>query len=197
VRPADNPFRSDRIEALPYEPPHTTWPLLLDRLASLQFRAAVVGPHGSGKTTLLDRLASDLHHHHPIHRLFFNDSSQRPGPHDLAAQIPAHFTGLVLLDGAEQLPLTTRLALHRLTRSCRGLILTCHRRLLWPRLPVLLHTSTDPHLMHRLLRQLLGSDPSPDIMRQADALFIRHRGNLRLVWRSLYDITGSVGPPAL
>jgi len=61
VRARDNPFASDRVERLRYRlPDGMTWDELLERLAALRFRAALVGPHGRGKTTLLEDLAPRL-----------------------------------------------------------------------------------------------------------------------------------------
>ena len=57
MRPRDNPFTADRLEALPFRlPGGLTWDALLDRCAAAKWRGAIVGPHGSGKTTLLEQL---------------------------------------------------------------------------------------------------------------------------------------------
>jgi hypothetical protein len=57
VKARENPFRSERIESIPYIfPEDDSWELLLRRLGALGFRGAICGPEGSGKTTLLEEL---------------------------------------------------------------------------------------------------------------------------------------------
>ena len=59
-RPADNPFASHRIEALPYRGLAVSGGGLGSRVDELGGRAAIVGPKGSGKTTLLEELGGQL-----------------------------------------------------------------------------------------------------------------------------------------
>ncbi len=54
-----NPFRVRRLLALRYRL-DGCWEPLLERLAKLGRRAALVGPQGSGKTTLLEELEERL-----------------------------------------------------------------------------------------------------------------------------------------
>src|SRR6185436_15582003 len=60
MRAADNPFAVRRVLAIRYRLSGETWEGLLERLAALRYRAAIVGPHGRGKTTLLEDLAPRL-----------------------------------------------------------------------------------------------------------------------------------------
>ena len=60
MRARNNPFAVQRVLAIRYRLGGTTWDELMERLASLRFRAELVGPHGSGKTTLLEDLGSRL-----------------------------------------------------------------------------------------------------------------------------------------
>ena len=60
IRARDNPFRADRVQSLPYRLMDTTWDALLDRLAALRYRAAIVGPEGSGKTTVTTTFLEQL-----------------------------------------------------------------------------------------------------------------------------------------
>ena len=55
-----NPFGAGRIRALDYIPQEMSWTQLLARLKTLDYTAAIVGPHGSGKTTLLRHLEQRL-----------------------------------------------------------------------------------------------------------------------------------------
>ena len=58
-RARDNPFRVRRVLDLRYRL-NGGWEPLLERLADLGYRAALVGPEGSGKTTLLEDLEERL-----------------------------------------------------------------------------------------------------------------------------------------
>src|SRR5687768_9283988 len=60
MRARDNPFSTDRVLKIRYRPRGWTWDGLLARLASLDYRAAIVGPEGRGKTTLLQDLEPHL-----------------------------------------------------------------------------------------------------------------------------------------
>ena len=60
LRARDNPFAVQRVHAIRYRLAGITWEELLERLAALGFRAALVGPHGHGKTTLLEDLGARL-----------------------------------------------------------------------------------------------------------------------------------------
>ena len=186
-----NPFRAQRIDALPFRPRGVTWEGLLDRLRQLQHTAAIVGPHGTGKTTLLDRLETDLRAAgHAVVRLALH----RPGPR--LPDRPLQHVGpgvIVMLDGADLLGL---LAWRRFRRECcargaAGLVVTSHRRRL---LPVLVETATDPALLDTLLDELVP-DADAALRAHAHALYRYHRGNLRAAWRDLYDTCAAPPTP--
>ena len=177
MRARDNPFSSDRVERLRYRlPAGMTWEELLERLASLRYRAALVGPHGRGKTTLLEELARRLAARgfrartvtlrHDERRI---DWSRLRG---LGAQ------DVLLLDGAE---LLGRLAWLRVRLSCGragGLIVTSHHAGL---LPTLLQCDTTPELLAELARELTGEEL------EVGELFARHGGNVRMAFWEMYD----------
>src|SRR5688500_16201828 len=60
LRARDNPFAVHRVLAERYRLDEAGWTRLEARLAALDNRGAIVGPHGSGKTTLLEDLADRL-----------------------------------------------------------------------------------------------------------------------------------------
>lgn len=177
MRARDNPFASDRVEGLRYRLPEgLTWDRLLERLAALRFRAALVGPHGRGKTTLLEELAPRLAARgFRVRTVTLRQEERRVdwkrfrglGPEDV-----------LLLDGAE---LLGRLGWLRVRLSCRcagGLIVASHRPGL---LPTLLECGTTPELLSALVRELTGEDLD------TGDLFARHRGNLRMAFWELYE----------
>ena len=177
MRARDNPFASDRVESLRYRlPDGLTWDDLLQRLADLHFRAALVGPHGRGKTTLLEDLAPRLTNRGFRVRTVTLRQDERKvdwqrfrglGPDDI-----------LFLDGAE---LLGRLAWLRVRFHCRqagGLIVTSHHPGL---LPTLLQCETTPELLAGLVRELTGQEL------ETGDLFTRHSGNLRQAFWEMYD----------
>jgi hypothetical protein len=126
VRARDNPFASDRVESLRYRlPAGLTWDELLQRLAALRFRAALVGPHGHGKTTLLEDLAPRLTARgFRVRTVTLRQDERKVDWQRFRSLGPDDF---LLLDGAE---LLGRPAWLRVRLSCRragGLIVTSHR----------------------------------------------------------------------
>jgi hypothetical protein len=182
MRARENPFRSDRLLGLRYRLSETEWEVLIERLAALGNRAAIVGPRGSGKTTLLRDLAERLAVRHTVLNIRLNDVTpsipwrtwRMLGDHDY-----------VLLDGAERLGPSAWLAFSAATRNSSGVVITTHAP---GRLPTLRECATSPELLAALVEELLGE--RPDWLDET-ALFERHRGNLRDALRALYDVFAS------
>ncbi len=194
MKARDNPFSTDRVLRVRYQPEGTNWDDLLARLAQLDYRAAIVGRKGTGKTTLLEDLVPRLA------RLGFRPTLLRldeEHPH-LAPAFEREFCrrltrrDLVLLDGAEQMGWWPwRRFLRRSARS-GGLIITSHRAGL---LPTLIECHPTPELLEHLLRELLGA-PASKLREEAQKLYAACQGNIREVLRGLYDIcAGMEGAP--
>lgn len=165
-----NPFRTERTDALAPlldEP----LPAVLARFAALGHRGVLVGPHGSGKTTLLEALARQLVEVTWL-RLRRDPAHNRRALAALPPQVP----GTLLIDGLEQLG---PLAWWRVRRCAGRILATSHRR---GRLPLLREHRASPKLLIGLVRAL-GEKPPVD----AEALVVRHRGDLRACLRELYD----------
>jgi hypothetical protein len=206
TRARDNPFATDRLEALGYRSPRTGEPVdlerLLERLEALGRRAAVVGPEGSGKTTLLDDLEPLLKARgHRVRRLRAEagtgalveerNRGERVRPESLWPEGAAGDGPFLILDGADRLKRRIwRRVRRRLERGSAGALITSHRPGL---LPTLTECSTSPALLARLVRELAppaGTAPgsgSPPALPSAAELHARHRGNLRLALLELYD----------
>jgi hypothetical protein len=185
VKARENPFRAERVIAtIRYTCPDGDLDSLIAKLATLRYRAAIVGPHGAGKTTLLEDLGRALQDRGFLItsvRLATDDrrlpdawrsSAARLGPRDI-----------VCLDGAEQLTAIQWLWFRWCARRAGGLIVTSHAR---GRLPLLIECTTTADLLERIVRRLspaltAGAPP-------AGELFLRHRGNLREALRELYDL---------
>ncbi len=191
MRPADNPFRVERMHALAFEPQGQTWDELLARLERLRLRAAVVGPHGSGKTTLLRSLAPRLEARglRPV-MLFRN--AEGGGGWPAAWGDPLHRLGprdVLLVDGYDLLAPLPRWRLRRLARRAAGLVGTSHRPCLG--LPTLVRTATSPELLREIVSRLAGRTMDAD---GAARLLARHHGNIREALRELYDAAASPHP---
>lgn len=173
MRPADNPFRSERIDALDYRLRGESWESALARLASLEHRAAVVGPRGHGKTTLLDALARRLAERgHEVVR------TRIEGRAPFRADDARGRT--FLLDGTETLGFWRRRQLRAQLTSARGLIVSLHAPG-W--LPTWIRCETDPALLAELCTELAPGAIDPDIVSE---LWQRHGGNLRSCLLELY-----------
>lgn len=203
MRARENPFAVQRVLAVRYRLPDDAWDDLLERLALLRFRAALVGPHGHGKTTLLEDLGA---------RLAGRGFRLRPvtlhaGERRLAASQRRELFGgltssdLLLLDGAEQLGRLAWLEVRGRTRRAAGLVITAHRPGL---LPTLHECRTTPELLMGIVRDLLGPE-AEGLRGRVEELFLRHGGNVREALRDLYDCyaltpaaarTGSPSPAA-
>jgi hypothetical protein len=179
-RPGDNPFAVQRVlEIRSRLPPGLTWEDLLDRLAALRWRAAIVGPHGHGKTTLLEDLAPriaargfrvrtvSLREARPRLDRTDEEMIQSLGPGDV-----------LLVDGAEQLGWLSWTAVRLRTRRAGGLVITSHQPGL---LPTLFECQTSPELLAGIVEELSGDDLD------AGELLARHCGNVRDALRELYD----------
>jgi hypothetical protein len=183
VRSHDNPFRTERLEALPFRFLDESWESFLARLEALGLRGAIVGPKGSGKTTLLETLARHLEGRGfrvQLIRLSASEDARRfpwsavgpPGPRDA-----------LLVDGVEQLSTVGWLRLRVRARKAGAFVVSAHRP---GRGATAARTRTTPALLVDLVAALLPSQPRPSPDDLA-SLFERHRGNLREALLALYD----------
>lgn len=180
VRPAENPFASHRVDSLRFRGAGTDPAVLARSVRQLGGRAAIVGGKGTGKTTLLHELA-DVLPGVPV-RVNLRGGCRRPlrtARRQLPSPVGNHHT--VLLDGGEQLDAVRWRLFLLAVRPAGCLVATLHRP---GRLPTLIECRTDLGLLNELVAELAPADP-PDL--DLDELFDRHRGNIRLCFRELYD----------
>ncbi len=182
----ENPLRSDRVLTVRYRLQDANWDALLNRLTDLRYRAAILGYEGSGKTTLLEDMASHLALRGLRPTLILHNAQCPQVNWRALAQLGPR--DVLLLDGADLLPLPQWWRLRWLGRRFGGMIVTSHTRAM---LPVLLTCQTSPKLLSDLLGELLPGE-SPDHLADhmatlANDLFTRHNGNLRDALRELYD----------
>ena len=190
MRPADNPFRISRVHALPFLwPPTEDFSTLCKRWESNHRRGAIQGPHGQGKSTLLKEWQALLTQRGwNVEPLVLTEDQPRLEKELFTKRAP-HWDSstIVTLDGAERLPMLTRIRFYKAARRAGGLIITRHRR---GPLPTLLHCQTTWPQVLTLATKLLGKPPDP---KTEDFLHTRYRerkGEVRLVWRDIYDYVG-------
>jgi hypothetical protein len=186
MRARDNPFAVQRLRSVPYRLSGFTWEEMLERLAALRFRAALVGSHGRGKTTLLAELARRL----AERGLRTRTVTLHEGDRRLSAAQRARLfrdltlADVVFLDGAEQLGRLAWLEVRTRSRAAGGLVITSHRPGL---LPTLHECRTTPGLLAGIVEDLAGVDEAQRLP-EAGELLARHGGNVRDALRELYDL---------
>lgn len=183
-----NPLAVARTDALQFQFQQGDWESELERLRRLKFRAAIVGPKGRGKTTLLEQLHTrlvDLGHHCSLRRTPNANVDQASLLAETAA-LPD--SSILLLDSAELLTRNHRRSLLlTVERRNLGLVATTHRPEF---LPTWIECRTSSELLHSLLNQLLPGESSR-WEAHANAAFRKHSGNIREVFRELYDLYAS------
>lgn len=180
-RPADNPFRASAIESLAFRASDTDTAALMRKLACNGHAGAIVGPHGSGKTTLLAELAVAYGAAgRDIVEQRLNARARRIEPRVWHA---IDRGCVALLDSAGWLRTADRWRLRRAVRRGAAIVVTAHRRSF---VPTLIETQVSPEVLQGLLCELVGSEAEAWRPAAHDA-FVRHRGNVRAVWRELYD----------
>ncbi len=188
----DNPFSTDRIQSQRYRFSKNDWENLLEKLARLRGRGALVGPKGSGKTTLLEDLMAHLARCGRRSTLIRLSAECPRLP---AVFNPDFFARLghadsLLLDGAEQLSWLAWLRFRHATRHVGTVVITTHRT---GRFPLLHRCTTTPDLL-RELTVALGVSLTAN---EAFLLHQRHQGNLREALRELYDRFAEKHTPVL
>jgi hypothetical protein len=204
--PKNNPFRTSRIEALPFRDPSSPQDArfvegLLERWNSLDRRGVLVGPKGHGKTTLLEELEFQLEARgFELRRARLRIESPTPDPATRRHLGDGLHDGVVIsIDGLDLLRPLTWWRLRRGWRAAGGILATSHRP---GRLPTLYEHRSTPELLRQLVRELLDDtdhrlvEPSlvesslvePSLVEpRLEELFARHQGNVRECFRELYD----------
>lgn len=186
MKARDNPFSSKRLLTVRYRLEGTTWQQLINRLAEMKYRAAVVGPEGTGKTTLLENFQPRLRDLGFVVRPLRLTAERRTFPPGFLRSFCRKLThqDIILFDGAEQLNALRWFRFKIATRRAGGLIIASHRP---GRLATLIECSTTPELLDEILQQLVP-DQAESLRHTARRLFHEHHGNLREVLFALYDL---------
>ena len=179
-----NPFAIKHVIRIPYVFEEGNWKCHLARLQSLNFRAAIVGPQGCGKTTLLEELVQRLPATFDVatFHLFLPQEKHLHEEMLLEALQESAQDKILLVDGIERLSFFQRRRLYRETRNRAGLVVNVHHKC---RLPTWVKCRPNMSLLFILLAQLRLN--TPVIRFAAEVYFRKFRGNVREVFRSLYD----------
>lgn len=203
-----NPFvsRCVRPGAIPYLfPTMGDVDGLISDLRAKQWIGQIVGPHGSGKSTLIESLVVPLSRGgRKVVRYGYTDmncNEQDVGPLVMFARdrtAPTFFSrrdGVVwdrdtqvIVDGFERLSLYQRLEVYVccLWRGA-GLLVTSHRRTF--ALPVLYRTQGDLAIAWEIVEHLVADYAvNPISYQDVSQSWQDHRGNMRELFFSLYDL---------
>ena len=185
----DNPFSPQRIapsEAPFLFPGNLSAHILFARFEQAGRLGEIVGPEGSGKSTLLHAMMREgdrrglggRYLHSASGRLFASPHS----PEDAEDTV-------WYIDDVDRIP---RLLWWGLRLACRlvdnGLVVTARRSM---GLPTVYEPAPDSTLVVRLARQLAGDDFPLD-EEEADALIVKHGGDVRRVLLELQECAASV-----
>jgi len=172
MKARENPFRSERLDALVYRAEGFDWPTLEARLVKLGGCGAIVGPEGHGKSTLL----REWHKRSTESALVKLEFRQRRLTQEQRNEVGA--SKRVFLDSAEQLGWWGWIEFRCLTHRADLVVITSHRT---GRLPTLLRCRTSPELLGDLIYELSGANY------ECHNLWKQHKGNIRHALRALYD----------
>ena len=161
-----------------------SWECHLAKLQLLSFRAAIVGPQGCGKTTLLEELDQRLPAAFDVttFHVFLPQEKQLHERMLMEALEASAKDKILLVDGIERLSFFQRRRLYRETRNRTGLVVNVHSKC---QLPTWIKCRPSVSLLFSLLGEL-GLN-TPEIGDAAEIYFRKFRGNVREVFRSLYD----------
>ncbi len=181
-----NPFASEHLRKIRYRFLNHSLTSLLNRFEILNRRAAIVGPQGHGKTTLQKELADAITSATSVRTYWVKlREGDRKIPRTVLDELfsQAGEFDLICVDGAEQLSWWNWKKFLRQLGKEQGCLITSHRAGL---LPTLTQCTTSLSLLSDLVTEL-ASAPDAAQQKELEAIYNRHRGDIRQSIRELYD----------
>ncbi len=183
-----NPFATcwTRLGALPFHfADDQNTQNLVAKLASQQWRGAIIGPHGSGKSTLLEALKpAIIATGRGVQAIYLHDG-QRRLPRDFFKSCAIDSNSVLIVDGYEQLGWPERL---RLWFSCRatrvGLLVTSHSAV---GISTLVRLFANRDLIEQLVNHLCAEVSTTITRADIAASHACHGSNVREIFFDLYD----------
>lgn len=171
---------------------------LLNQLESVR-SAAIVGDHGTGKSTLLHTVAGDLESRFSVGRwvqltrdigLSFAERCKELANNirvTLQEQKSLVDGGVLVIDGAEQLPVWVRATIaKRIQQRGQACLITSHQPV--KRFETIYQTSLDPKLIKLLADQLTTECNDLELLASVRERIAQPIDNARSLWSDLYDV---------
>ena len=193
MTPAENPFRTARLNKIPFLfPEGDSLENLYNDFKQLSFRGAFAGPKGSGKTTLLEQFIPILKNNGFHVKMIKLSCEKRRLSREYMVDFYSGLTSdtVVLLDGCEQMRLYSWYRFrNRVLAKSAGLLITVHKNR--NRMPLLRQHKPSFELLQMIVAYLLNVDgerlPLPD-EKTVRSLYTKNRKNIRNVLLDLYDL---------
>ena len=189
MKPYENPFRTEKLNSLPYIfDSGENLNSLYTEFKSMNYIAAITGSQGSGKSRLTE-LLSELILQDSLKvtytRLSANNKVLDPS---FQEKLNNGFSKdeIIVIDGCEQLNIFKWLQLkRRIMKTAKGLLITTHKR---GRLPTLKKCKTSPELLIKLTAMFTDNRIKWDkkLLRK---LYKKYNGNIRHALLELYDLS--------
>jgi hypothetical protein len=158
---------------------------LVDKLATQNWRGAIIGPHGSGKSSLLEELKPTLIAAGRRIQAISLRNGQRHLPNHFLASCFGSSNSLVIVDGYEQLRWAARAhLLFRCRLASAGLLVTSH---LPVRIQTLIRLSPDCQFVEQLVEDLCAEVSTTITRADIAASHACHGNNVREILFDLYD----------
>lgn len=180
MKPAENPFRTSRLDALRYRP--TNWPETLERFEELGRFVSVVGPQGSGKTAFMMAMIRAVIRNGGTAN-YLRLGIERSPVFALVRALRQSVGAILFVDdGADRVPSMVWWLVKRLALT-RGLVVSAHKQIALPALKTCIPT-------YALFACLASELDSAGLLKETDfqTAYRLAKGNFREAFLILFDV---------
>jgi len=174
------------VARIRYRLSEAEWGELVERLAQMKYRGALVGRDGAGKSTLLQDIKEYFDRQGRAHKMVFVSEDIAVGWKQIKEVLESKpQKAIMLVDGADHLSKICWIRLKRwVIRNDMGLIITSHHQGM---LDTLMECRTTVELLKEIVGEFMKeSEPVADEI--LEQLYRKHDGNVRDALRELYDL---------